>query len=240
MRFSSTSLLSAFLLLLLPSTTIHAFPTAEPKRPHSPNHNTRKQSTGCPLTPPPALPASTLPGPNSNYTLKSIVLGRGTQNYTCADASSTPVANGARADLFDISCPITGKNGVSLVESYIPKVLSTPWMSLEGILENRFPAAMAGIHYFRDGTTPKFVLNDGLFIAAGKVAGCAAPGSATGNNYGAAVDWLKLARKPTEPSGGIEEVYRVQTAGGRAPATCSKAGDLTVDYAAEYWFFGWP
>lgn len=83
-----------------------------------------------------------------------------------------------------------------------------------------------------------FVLNDGHFVAAGRVGGCAAPSSATGNENGAAVDWLKLARKQGEVNGGIEEIYRVYTAGGRAPAACSTAGLLTVDYVAQYWMYG--
>lgn len=95
-----------------------------------------------------------------------------------------------------------------------------------------------GVHFFRDGTTPFFQLNDGGFIAAGKVAGCVAPSGATGNENGAAVDWLKLVRKQGEVTGGIEEVYRVITAGGRAPAGCASAGQLTVDYVAQYWMYG--
>lgn len=53
-----------------------------------------------------------------------------------------------------------------------------------------------------------------------------------------AVAWLQM--KPKVPyvseTVGIGEVYRVETAGGVAPA-CTEAGTLTVQYAAEYWFF---
>jgi hypothetical protein len=85
-----------------------------------------------------------------------------------------------------------------------------------------------------------FVFNKGDFIASGKVAGCAAPAGATGNGNGPAIDWLKLARKTGEANGGVEEVYRVETAGGRAPASCGEGSPavMTVDYVAEYWFYG--
>lgn len=49
--------------------------------------------------------------------------------------------------------------------------------------------------------------------------------------------WLALSAK--EGSVGIEQVYRVVTAGGQAPATCAGAASvISVPYAAAYHFYG--
>ena len=195
----------------------------------------------CSLTPPPSLPSSSLPPPSTGLTLKHIVLGRGTQNYTCDSSTSAPIAAGAVASLYDISCLTSDPKVRSTLSNYIvPYLLSMPSTQIESYLASRVPAPNVGVHYFRDGTTPFFAVGGGEFAAVGKVAGSAAPTSATGNQNGAAVDWLKLARKPYEAQGGIEEVFRVGTAGGRAPANCTAAGTMTVDYVAEYWMYGPP
>ncbi|KAF7510742.1 hypothetical protein GJ744_006108 [Endocarpon pusillum] len=187
--------------------------------------------------PAPSLPESALPP--TSLTLRHVFLGKGTQNYTCANTSSTPVAAGALATLYDISCQVTDpKSRTKFDQKLIPDFLKNFSKPVQDLLPSKAPGASVGVHYFRDGSTPMFVLNDGHFVAAGKVGGCAAPSCATGNENGAAVDWLKLARKQGEVYGGIEEVYRVQTAGGRAPAACSKPGPLTVEYVAEYWMYG--
>lgn len=56
-----------------------------------------------------------------------------------------------------------------------------------------------------------------------------------GNGGLGAVPWLKLlVRDSVEAKGGLEEVYRVNTAGGTAPATCAgQAGAFQIEYAAE-------
>jgi hypothetical protein len=46
----------------------------------------------------------------------------------------------------------------------------------------------------------------------------------------------RLSAKAGYTSVGETMVYRVVTAGGVAPA-CTAAGLVTVEYAAEYWFF---
>jgi len=64
-------------------------------------------------------------------------------------------------------------------------------------------------------------------------------GSPVGQNnegYGA-VAWLKLLTRDGA-TGNIEEVYRVNTAGGSPPPTCSgMPAAFEIQYAAEYWFF---
>ena len=149
------------------------------------------------------------------------------------------MSRGALATLYDVSCQVTDAKSRSKFDGkLIPDFLKDFLKPIQDLLPPKTSAPSIGDHYFRDGTTAMFVLNDGKFIASGRIDGCAAPTSAAGNENGAAVDWLKLARKDGELNGGIEEVYRVQTAGGRAPATCSAAGLLTVDYVAEYWMYG--
>lgn len=54
--------------------------------------------------------------------------------------------------------------------------------------------------------------------------------------YGA-VDWKALTA--VAGSVGLDEVYRVETAGGKAPASCSGFGaTIQSQYAAMYWFYG--
>ena len=236
MHLSSTISILTTSLLLLSTTT--ALPAKDQNRRPCYNNETRKEPlTSCPLDPAPSLPESVLPP--TSLTLRYVLLGRGTQNYTCTNANSTPVAAGALATLYDVSCQFTdSKSRTKFDQKLIPDFLKKFSKPVQDLIPSKASSASVGDHYFRDGTTPMFVLNDGYFVAAGKVGGCPAPSSATGNENGAAVDWLKLARKQGEVNGGIEEIYRVQTAGGRAPAACSTAGPLTVDYVAEYWMYG--
>ena len=52
-----------------------------------------------------------------------------------------------------------------------------------------------------------------------------------------AVDWLQLVAKDGVESVGLQTVYRVVTAGGNPPAVCPSVGVISVQYAAEYWFY---
>ncbi len=236
MHISSTLSILATSLLLLSTTT--ALPTKnQDKRPCDKNETRKDSLSSCPLVPAASLPESGLVP--TSLTLRYVVLGKGTQNYTCASAGSAPVSAGAVAALYDISCQVTDpKSRSNLVEKVIPDILNDFSKPVQELLPSKSSAPGIGDHFFRDGTTAMFVLNDGYFIASGRLAGVPAPASAAGNENGAAVDWLKLARKTGEVNGGIEEVFRVHTAGGRAPATCSTAGLLTVNYVAEYWMYG--
>lgn len=81
----------------------------------------------------------------------------------------------------------------------------------------------------------------GARLVAKKLANVPAPAdAATGPNDAGAVDWLELGDTGAGFSfGGVSVGYRVETAGGKAPATCSgKSGVFTVPYVAQYWFFG--
>lgn len=51
-----------------------------------------------------SLSTSKLPPPSATLLLKYVLLGRGTQNYTCSRNGSPPIPNGAVARLYDLSC----------------------------------------------------------------------------------------------------------------------------------------
>lgn len=99
----------------------------------------------------------------------------------------------------------------------------------------------AGEHFFMPvlGTqTPNFNVA-GDFLSAKKSSSANAPaGAYAGENGLGAVAWLYLVDNGSGLTHGLSSVYRVETAGGVAPATCDKAGStLQVPYAAEYWFY---
>jgi hypothetical protein len=110
------------------------------------------------------------------------------------------------------------------------------------------PARMLGLpylgeHFFTNTPfSPEFDLTAvNARLVAKKLANVPAPANAcTGPNNAGAVDWLLLADNGAALSyGGINTVYRVETAGGKAPATCAgQNGVITVPYATEYWYYG--
>ena len=111
---------------------------------------------------------------------------------------------------------------------------------------------LSGHHYFTDSSTPTFNLvsastNYGIFFSK-KAFNITAPATAAiGPDGSKAVPWLKLEvenpvapltieEKDLVPS--VKEIYRVNTAGGAAPATCAgMPAAFSKQYAAEYWFF---
>jgi hypothetical protein len=97
---------------------------------------------------------------------------------------------------------------------------------------------ISGKHYFTNSTTPFFNLDtlaQGLGEApCAKNATSPAPSDApTGLQGEPAVAWLKLVTR-AGATGDLREVYRVETAGGSAPATCSgQPATFEVQYAAQ-------
>lgn len=76
--------------------------------------------------------------------------------------------------------------------------------------------------------------------AKNSTAPASAPKGENGVGNGA-VPWLRLPALTgqTGNNGDIKAVYRLNTAGGKAPATCeSSPAAFSVQYAAEYWFYG--
>ena len=174
---------------------------------------------------------------------------------------STPVANGAYAQLYDASCFV----------SIIPGILNRlPYLFLhkpEAIPTDKLPKI--GVHYFYpDAATPVFDVSPNEITTAAKKGfettkkgsettkkgrfvgmkseGIAAPSNADAgvapNAFGA-VDWLKLVPKDnvrtasgeTFASIGYKTVYRVETAGGKPPATCQgRPARFEILYAAQY------
>ncbi|KAI9813579.1 MAG: hypothetical protein M1827_003648 [Pycnora praestabilis] len=171
-----------------------------------------------------------LPSPLAGLTLKVVALGVGTQNYTCTsgNSSAAPLAVGALATLFDAD-PIleysqTLFNTIPSLAVYLPD-------------PNAYNLPALGHHYFSANGTPTFNLGSTGFLSAGKVGDIPAPASAGKGVQGeGAVDWLALTDKGG--SVGLKEVYRVETAGGKAPATCAnQPPTIQVEYSAQYWFY---
>jgi hypothetical protein len=177
-----------------------------------------------------------LPAVSEGLKLHHVAVGRGTQNYTCdtSNPSSAPAPNGAWAHLFNASC----------VAALYPDLLeSIPGMAIHFDVSETQPLGPSGLtpsglHYFSNKTTPVFDLGDyGIFHGA-KLNGTDAPTAAAVGLAGErAVPWLKLATIEGSTAN-MKEVYRVDTAGGSAPATCQGLpATFEIQYATVYWFF---
>lgn len=104
---------------------------------------------------------------------------------------------------------------------------------------------LSGHHFFRDTTTPIFNmdLSDSSnygFVVGKKNATSSPPSNAVlgqnGTGYGS-VAWLYLLTQ-NGTTENLENVYRLNTAGGSPPTTCEGvASTFEVQYAAEYWFW---
>jgi hypothetical protein len=193
-----------------------------------------------------SLPTSALPLPSSispAVSLRYLALGIGTQNYTCSatpnSSSGVPVSVGAKATLYDAG---------AFLQSHPIMIPTLPGMSLgfEVMTGGQiFPSLninQLGQHFFNAALQPTFDLTTvGARLVATKVDDISAPaGACPGPDGAGAVDWLELEDAGDGQSfGGLTNVYRVETAGGKAPATCaSEQGTFEVQYAAEYWFYG--
>lgn len=177
-----------------------------------------------------------LPSVGAGYTLRHIAIGRGTQNYTCASstANDIPVANGAQATLFNVTCDAARLNVQVL--SDVTRIALNYAVPTVPEAEKR----KSGIHEFTEKKIPLFNLktdnaNYGYVQATPDTVRSAAPKEASkGVNGFGSVPWLKL----NAVEGNYKEVYRVNTAGGMAPKTCDgQASSIKIDYSAEYWFY---
>lgn len=148
---------------------------------------------------------------------------------------------GAVASLFNVTCLAAS---VPSLLSRLPSIaldLPVPTSS-----DPRDPANtdLSGHHYFLNTTTPFFNLNTSSHDygtgAFKKINSTDAPTDAIKGPHGkgnGAVAWLKLTAR--DPQGQIlQEVYRVNTAGGDAPKSCQGLdATFQVEYAAEYWVY---
>lgn len=106
-------------------------------------------------------------------------------------------------------------------------------------------AVTSGHHYFIDSTTPFFNMDTGahkygmgaLAKANASDAPAGAPVGQKGEQGYGAVQWLRLDQKAFAEDQ-WKAVYRLNTAGGDPPKTCTDMpGAFEVPYAAEYWLF---
>jgi len=97
---------------------------------------------------------------------------------------------------------------------------------------------LSGHHYFANLTTPTFDLNTSAH-SWGTV-GCKKINTTNAPNSAEDVAWLKLSSLSRDGCT-ISEVYRLNTAGGQPPATCSgMPSTFEVQYSAEYWMWDNP
>lgn len=212
------------------------------------------------------MPANTLPAP-TGLELKYVLLGMGTQNYTCTPGNDTAApgttgavgkfwflrsvrlrANSLTAKLYDIGSKlntdpwapwkIASITGLALslstfgdrqLDLYLNSqgynqwlgnhffTLSTPTFSLYKVKANPFPLAMVSKKAEMDA--PKY--------------------SCPGISGEGAVKWLQLVDDKNLSLGGVNTVYRLETAGGNKPAQCAgMQPTFEVPYAAQYWLYG--
>ncbi|KAF2843731.1 hypothetical protein M501DRAFT_1013067 [Patellaria atrata CBS 101060] len=195
-------------------------------------------------------PAPTpLPPPSAGLVLSHVVVGRGTQNYTCdlSSPQSTPKAAGAVAVLYNATCIAATYPDLL---AYMPRVaLQYAIPTAGGSPSSPVDIMTIGHHFFPDAnfSVPYFDLNTETHRfgvgALKKLNATAAPEDAplgpNGEGNGA-VPWLKLGMRdaPEGETYRFREVYRINTAGGAAPKTCEGLNaDFTVEYAAEYWLY---
>jgi hypothetical protein len=181
-------------------------------------------------------PAPTpLPSPSNGLVLTHVAIGRGTQNYTCANSTATPVAAGAVASLFNATCLVAPFPQLLETMACIALEFPVPDSSDPNSPANLF---LSGTHYFTDSTTALFNFNTTLHNW-GSVA-CKKHSSSNAPYPSRDVPWLKLTSKSTSGSK-ISEVYRLNTAGGLPPTTCEgQQANIQVQYSAEYWFWAQP
>ncbi|KAK8194280.1 hypothetical protein M8818_007468 [Zalaria obscura] len=189
------------------------------------------------------LAPTPLPPPSSGLSLSHVAVGRGTQNYTCdlTNATAVPVAIGALASLYNVSCIAAD---MPALLAYIPGIALD--MPIPSSPDSSSPVNedLSGFHYFLNSTTPFFNLDTSLHSygngAFKKANQTTAPTTAMKGPNGqgdGAVAWLKLSAM--SPGGQVfQEVYRVNTAGGNPPKTCTgMAASFEVPYSAEYWLY---
>lgn len=191
-----------------------------------------------PVAPKPLAP------PSAGLILKHVAVGRGTQNYTCdvSNPTAAPTAAGAVATLFNASCIAAAYPDLL---NMLPKLALQFNLPSSAELSRLGPSnlVVSGKHFFTTPTTPFFNLDTtGSELGqaqCSKIGTTDAPGNApTGQQGEKAVAWLKLATNPGAFTGNLQEVYRVETAGGSPPATCTgMAAAFEVQYSAQYWFY---
>ncbi|KAI2790899.1 hypothetical protein POX_c03750 [Penicillium oxalicum] len=169
-----------------------------------------------------------------------VALGRGTQNYTCADSTShsKPALVGAVANLYNATCLAADFPDLLHLLPDIAYRISLPASNLAA-----FPPANLELmgHHFFAGTVPTFNLDTtptkqfGI-VRTKKEGSIDAPPDAVKGEHGA-VAWLYLSTINTTV-GDYASVYRVDTASGGAPSTCKGLpAAFEIQYSANYYFY---
>lgn len=94
--------------------------------------------------------------------------------------------------------------------------------------------ASIGEHFFVDNTTPAFAILRLGNTQVKKAEEAPAPNAAQD------VKWLRLQTQASGTTSEVKQVYRLNTVGGLAPATCEgkAVGEtITVNYSAQYWLY---
>lgn len=189
--------------------------------------------------------AEGLPKPAAGLVLRHVAIGRGTQNYTCdvTNTTAVPQAAGAVATLFNASCVAAAYPDLLNI---LPKVsMQFNLTTEENPRMGPSNLAISGKHFFSNNTTPIFNLDtpEQQIGVAGFQRNSSVPaptGAPVGQGGEAAVAWLRLLSRDGA-TGGLREVYRLDTAGGSAPASCKgMPANFEVQYSAAYWFYGTP
>lgn len=178
--------------------------------------------------------SSGLPTPTSSPSI--IALGVGTQNYTCNSTTGTYGSNVAVADLYDIASLVKASTKDSLCKLYLEN--SQDCKSED----NPLKLHLIGQHYFDASSKPNFdfTKSDQGWLQAKKIANVSAPANAANGvkpEANGAIDWLYLLDNDSGVSVNLKSVYRVETAGGKPPRSCSGEEQIEIPYAAEYWFY---
>ncbi|RAR15474.1 hypothetical protein DDE83_001115 [Stemphylium lycopersici] len=192
------------------------------------------------------MPHSSLATPAGQ--LKYVVLGLGTQNYTCAsgDELAAPGTTGATATLYDVGSRLSVD--LPAAKWKIPAIsglalhLSVDHEALEGFFKLEGYDRVIGHHFFRaaNGTSTPVFAFDQLSLSPYPIAqvrranGAEAPKTAyPGLQREGAVPWLRLVDTGSSV-GGVDTVYRLETAGGKGPGNCQgRKGAFEVKYAAQ-------
>ncbi|PPQ74788.1 hypothetical protein CVT24_003727 [Panaeolus cyanescens] len=211
---------------------------------------TQRSNVGCTiatqlsLPPNPANAATPLSAPATPAT--AVFLGVGFQNYTCSSAGTFTSA-GALANLFDISCLSSNTRVFNAIQDVAftqftssSSSLSTFTPSVTGSYGYSAPLTLVGHHFFQPtatgGLAPvwdlrPFLNNPDAFVVGARVGDIPSPDGAGASEN---VDWLQLSGV----QGGFADlVYRTQTRGGVAPASCTPGATAQVKYTAKYWFY---
>lgn len=152
----------------------------------------------------------------------------------------------ASATLYDIGSRLNGSpDAKGMIASISSLALSLyEWAPdyISTCLQGQGFQDVVGHHFFANvnGTsTPTFALDHMVapypMTQVAKMGAIDAPAGATpGTNGLPAVQWLYLQHKAGVSQGGINTVYRVETAGGNKPATCKgMPASWEVKYAAQ-------